>query len=74
MSSGNLLDAYNIPFYEPKIIYEDQAQIQDNRIIYTKDLISYKQNDPIFIKKQQLDNLLQERQNLLKEIEVLQNG
>ena len=35
MSSNNLLDAYNIPFYEPKIIYEDQINIQDDRIIYT---------------------------------------
>ena len=31
MSSGNLLEAYNIPFYEPRIIYEEQVQIQDNR-------------------------------------------
>ena len=26
MSSGNLLEAYNIPFYEPRIIYEEQVQ------------------------------------------------
>ena len=47
MSSGNLLEAYNIPFYEPRIIYEEQVQIQDNRIIYDVDLVQYKQNDPI---------------------------
>ena len=74
MSSGNLLDAYNIPFYEPRIIYEDQINIQDNRVIYTQDLTQYKQNDPIFVKEQQLNKVLQERQNLIKELQVLQNG
>ena len=74
MSSGNLLEAYNIPFYEPKIIYEDQLNIEDNRIIYTKDLVEYKQADPIFIQKEQLNTILQERKNLISEIEALQNG
>jgi hypothetical protein len=74
MSGDNPLEAYNIPFYEPRIIYEDQLDIQDNRLIYTKDLVEYKQNDPIFIQKQQLDRVLQERQNLIKELEVLKNG
>ena len=74
MSSSNLLEAYNIPFYEPKIIYEDQLNIEDNRIIYTKDLVEYKQADPIFIQKEQLNIILQERQNLISEIEALQNG
>ena len=74
MSSDNLLEAYNIPFYEPKIIYEDQINIEDNRIIYTKDLVEYKQSDPIFIQKQQLNNVLQRRQNLINELKVLQNG
>ena len=74
MSSSNLLEAYNIPFYEPKIIYEDQLNIEDNRIIYTKDLVEYKQADPIFIQKEQLNTILQKRQNLISEIEALQNG
>jgi len=74
MSSGNLLEAYNIPFYEPKIIYEDQLNIEDNRVIYTKDLVEYKQADPIFIQKEQLNTILQERKNLISEIEALQNG
>jgi hypothetical protein len=74
MSSNNLLEAYNIPFYEPKIIYEDQINIEDNRVIYTQDLVEYKQSDPIFIKKQQLNNVLQRRQNLINELQVLQNG
>ena len=74
MAGDNPLDAYNIPFYEPRIIYEDQLNIQDNRVIYTKDLVEYKQNDPIAIKKQQLNTILQERQNLINELEVLRNG
>ena len=74
MSSNNLLDAYNIPFYEPRIIYEEQIKIQDDRIIYPQDLVQYKQNDPIFIQKQKVDSILQERQKLIKELQVLQNG
>ena len=74
MAGDNPLDAYNIPFYEPRIIYEDQLDIQDNRVIYTQDLSQYKQNDPIFIQKQQLNRVLQERQNLINELEVLKNG
>ncbi|QGZ17675.1 hypothetical protein HTVC023P_gp46 [Pelagibacter phage HTVC023P] len=73
MSSNNLLDAYNVPFYEPKIIYEDQVKIQDNRIIYDIDLVQYKQNDPIALKNQKLYNINQERQKLLSELRVLQN-
>ena len=74
MSSGDLLEAYNIPFYEPRIIYEAQVDIKDNRIIYDVDLVEYKQKDPIFIQKQKLNSILQERQNLINELHVLQNG
>ena len=74
MSSNDILDAYNIPFYEPKNIYIEQAPIQDDRIIYEVDLVEYKQNDPINQKNQRLNTILQQRQNLINEIEVLQNG
>ena len=74
MSGENILEAYNIPFYKPKDIYLDQVDMTDNRIIYTKDLVEYKQNDPIFIQKQKLNGILQKRQNLIKELQVLQNG
>lgn len=74
MSGDNILEAYNIPFYPPKDIYLDQVDMTDNRLIYTKDLVEYKQNDPIFIQKQQMDIILQERQKLIQELEVLQNG
>jgi hypothetical protein len=74
MSSNNLLDAYNIPFYEPRIIYEEQIKIQDDRIIYPQDLAQYKQSDPITQKKQRLNSILQERQNLINQLQILQNG
>ena len=74
MSGENILEAYNIPFYKPKDIYLDQVEIADNRIIYDIDLVEYKQNDPITKKKQQLNSILQERQKLIQELQVLQNG
>ena len=74
MSSNNILDEYNIPFYEPKEIYLDQVEIADNRVIYEIDLIEYKQNDPITQKNQRLNSILQERQKLIQELQVLQNG
>ena len=74
MSGENILDAYNIPFYEPKDIYLDQVEIADNRVIYEVDLVEYKQNDPINKKNQQLNSILQERQKLIQELQVLQNG
>jgi len=74
MAGENPLEAYNIPFYEPKDIYVDQLNIQDNRDIYPTDLVEYKQNDPIFQKRQKIDTILQERQTILNELEVLRNG
>jgi len=74
MSEGNILEAYNIPFYESKDIYLDQIDMTDDRIIYTNDLVQYKQNDPIFIQKQKLNSILQKRQNLISELEALKNG
>ena len=45
MARENPLEAYNIPFYEPRDIYVDQLNIQDNRDIYPTDLVEYKQNE-----------------------------
>ena len=55
-------------------IYIDQLNIQDNRDIYPTDLVEYKQNDPIFQKRQKIDTILQDRQTILNELEVLRNG
>ena len=73
MAGDNPLDSYNIPFYEPRIIYEDQLNIQDNRLIYPQDLVQYKANDPIFIQKQNIDRIQQERNTILSELEALRN-
>ena len=56
---------HNIPFYPPRIIYEDQKKY---RIIelYDVDLVQYKQNDPIALKNQKLYNINQERQKVIK--------
>jgi len=74
VGSGDMLAEYNIPFYKPKDIYLDQIDMTDNRVIYEVDLVKYKQKDPIFIKQQKLNTILQQRQNLINEIEVLRNG
>ena len=40
----------------------------------TIDLNGLNLKDPIFIQKQKLNSILQERQNLINELQVLQNG
>jgi len=69
------LDAYNVPFYEPKNIYLDQLNIFDNRQIYpNKSLATYIQNDKIDIKARKLQEINSRKQQILLELEVLQNG
>jgi hypothetical protein len=71
---NQMLNDYNIPFYKPKKIYSNQIDMTDNRVIYDVDLVQYKQNDPITKKRQRLNKILQERQNLISELEALKNG
>ena len=71
---NQMLNEYNIPFYKPKNIYLNQMDMTDNRVIYDVELVEYKQNDPITKKRQRINNILQERQNLISELEALQNG
>ena len=69
------LDAYNVPFYEPKNIYLDQLNIFDNRQIYpNKSLATYIQNDKIDIKARKLQEINSRKQQILMELEVLKNG
>ena len=69
------LDAYNVPFYEPKNIYLDQLNIFDNRQIYpNKSLATYIQNDKIDIKARKLQEINLRKQQILMELEVLKNG
>ena len=74
MTSDNRLEEYNIPFYDNRIIYDNQINIADNRVIYQVDLAEYKQNDPIIQRRIKLNTVLQERQDLINQLKVLKNG
>ncbi len=75
MMSQNILLNYNIPFYKDKAIYENQPNITDTRILYgNASLVSYTQNDPILQKETQIQKIRQQKEKLLREIEVLKNG
>jgi len=69
-----LLQTYNVPFYKPKDIYLDQVSIADNRDIYNNiNLDRYVANDPIATKVNRINELQNERQQLLIQLEVLKN-
>jgi hypothetical protein len=69
-----LLSTYNIPFYKPKDIYIDQVDMSDDRSIYANvNLNKYTQADPIATRVSKINELQNERQQLLIELEVLKN-
>jgi hypothetical protein len=69
-----LLSTYNIPFYKPKDIYIDQVDMSDDRSIYANvNLNKYTQADPIATRVNKINELQNERQQLLIELEVLKN-
>ena len=76
MVDKNILSEYeNKAFYQEKRIYENQADIRDNRVLYANvSLVLYTQNDPIFTKEKELFTIKLEKEKLQKEIEVLKNG
>ena len=74
---GLLIEVLNMSayeFYKEDKIYEDQLKIFANRIIYTKNLAEYQQNDPIFTQQNEINSIRLEKQKLIREIEVLKNG
>jgi hypothetical protein len=75
MSDNSALESYSkIKFYEPKNIYLDQANIQDNRMLYNNvTLASYQQKDPVFQKKKALFDIRQKKEKLIKELRLLKN-
>jgi len=75
MSDNSALESYaNIEFYKPKNIYLDQIDIRDNRVLYANaSLVSYQQKDPLFQAQKTLFEIRQEKQKLIREIEVLKN-
>jgi len=74
MIDNSILLTYNIPFYKDKKIYEEQLNIFDDRLLYTKTLGEYQQSDPIFIQQNIINNIKTKKEKLLREIEVLKNG
>jgi len=75
MSDNSVLESYaNIKFYKPKNIYLDQIDIRDNRVLYANaSLVSYQQKDPLFQAQKELFEIRQEKQKLIREIEILKN-
>lgn len=74
MIDNKMISVYNIPFYKQEIIYGNQINIADNRILYKNNLSSYIQNDPMVIQQNKNYNIKLEEQRLINEIEVLKNG
>jgi hypothetical protein len=76
MSDNSALESYSkIKFYKPKNIYLDQANIQDNRMLYNNvTLSSYQQKDPVYQKEKVLFDIRQKKRKLIKELQVLKNG
>jgi len=69
------LNVYNVPFYQPKNIYLDQLNMQDNRQIYVNvSLASYVENDKITINNKKLNEIRYRKNQLLLELERLKNG
>ena len=70
-----LAEYMNQAFYKSKDIYLKQILIFDDRDIYNNvSLAAYINNDPINIKESILHDIKIQKQKLLMEIEVLQNG
>jgi len=76
MSDNSALEIYSkVEFYKPKNIYLDQANIQDNRMLYNNiTLSSYKQKDPVYQKEKVLFDIRQKKRKLIKELQILKNG
>ena len=76
MSDNSALEIYSkVEFYKPKNIYLDQANIQDNRILYNNvTLSSYKQKDPVYQKEKVLFDIRQKKRKLIRELQILKNG
>jgi hypothetical protein len=74
MTDNTMISVYNVPFYKSKKMYENQLSIADNRLLYANNLNRYIVNDPLVKYNRVLINIKSEKQRLLNEIKVLQNG
>ena len=73
MIDNNALLSYQIPFYKEKKIYEEQANIRDDRIIYTANLETYSRADPIFQQNSRILELQKNKKRLKQEIWLLKS-
>jgi hypothetical protein len=73
MVDNSILLEYNKPFYKEFKIYERQIDIQDNRVIYTANLVAYTRADPISIQRSKIMDIRLQKQKLRQELEVLRN-
>jgi|TARA_R100001086_G_scaffold108663_1_gene54994 hypothetical protein len=73
MSDNSALESYSkIEFYKPKNIYLDQANIQDNRMLYNNvTLASYQQKDPVFQQQKKIFQIRQQKEKLIKELQLM---
>ena len=73
MADNSALEIYSkVEFYKPKNIYLDQANIQDNRMLYNNvTLSSYKQKDPVYQKEKVLFDIRQQKEKLIKELQLM---
>ena len=57
---------------KPKNIYLDQANIQDNRMLYNNvTLASYQQKDPVFQQQKKIFQIRQQKEKLIKELQLM---
>ena len=73
MSDNSALESYSkVKFYKPKNIYLDQANIQDNRMLYNNvTLASYQQKDPVFQQQKKIFQIRQQKEKLIKELQLM---
>ena len=73
MSDNSALEIYSkVEFYKPKNIYLDQANIQDNRMLYNNvTLASYQQKDPVFQQQKKIFQIRQQKEKLIKELQLM---
>ena len=61
----------NFPLRE---LSPSEINIRDNRILYNNvTLVSYQQKDPIFQAQKELFEIRQEKQKLIRELQILKN-
>ena len=75
MTDNTMINAYSLPFYKSKKLYENQLSIADTKLLYTNNSLGvYISKDPVVQYQNALIDIRSEKQQLLNEIQVLRNG